>query len=59
LQCLVIEDSPNGVQAGISAGMQVMMVPGDAISDEQKSKATIAIKSLEDFTPELFGLPPY
>jgi pseudouridine 5'-phosphatase len=59
LQCLVIEDSPNGVQAGISAGMQVVMVPTDSVSSELKAKATIAIKSLEDFTPELFGLPPF
>lgn len=57
--CLVLEDSPNGVQAAISAGMQVVMVPADYISQEQRSKATIAINSLEDFKPELFGLPPY
>lgn len=58
-QCLVLEDAPNGVQGAVSAGMQVVMVPADYISDELKSKATAVIKSLEDFQPELFGLPPF
>ncbi|CAG9800272.1 unnamed protein product [Chironomus riparius] len=59
LNCLVVEDAPNGVQGAISAGMQVVMVPGSLISEENRSKATIAIKSLEEFKPELFGLPSF
>lgn len=39
--------------------MQVVMVPSDMISEELRSKATMAIKSLEDFKPELFGLPSF
>jgi pseudouridine-5'-monophosphatase len=58
-QCLVLEDAPNGVQGALSANMQVVMVPADYISDELKAKATLAIKSLENFQPELFGLPPF
>lgn len=54
-----MEDAPNGVQAAIAAGMQVVMVPAGYISDEQKSKATLAIESLEDFRPEQFGLPAF
>ena len=55
----MLEDAPNGVQGAIAANMQVVMVPADYISDELKSRATLAIKSLEDFKPELFGLPPF
>jgi pseudouridine-5'-monophosphatase len=39
--------------------MQVVMVPADFISSEKKARATMAIKSLNDFKPELFGLPPF
>lgn len=56
---MVLEDAPNGVQGALSANMQVVMVPADYISDEQKSRATLVIRSLEEFKPELFGLPPF
>jgi hypothetical protein len=39
--------------------MQSVMVPADYITEEQKSKATVVLKSLEDIKPELFGLPPF
>jgi pseudouridine-5'-monophosphatase len=57
--CLVFEDSPNGVEAGIAAGMQVVMVPEDFIPESFKTKATSVINSLLDFKPEDFGLPPF
>lgn len=58
-QCLVFEDSPNGVRAGISAGMQAVMVPHAVIPLEKRTEATIVLESLEHFEPELFGLPKF
>lgn len=58
-QCLVFEDSPNGVKAAVSAGMQSVMVPDKIVEQEKRKDATIVLESLEHFQPELFGLPPF
>lgn len=58
-QCLVFEDAPNGVRAACLAGMQSVMVPDKNVSQELRKEATIVIDSLEQFQPEIFGLPPF
>lgn len=58
-QCLVFEDAPNGVRAAIAANCQCVMVPEDYVPAEMRTEATLVLDSLEDFRPELFGLPAF
>jgi pseudouridine-5'-monophosphatase len=56
---LVFEDSPNGVLAAKAAGMGVVLVPDERLEKGMYHDPTATLKSLEDFVPEEFGLPPY
>ena len=58
-QCLVFEDAPNGVEAGLAAGMQVVMVPHHKVTKEFRLAATQVLATLEHFDPQDFGLPPF
>lgn len=39
--------------------MQAVMVPDEIVSQENRAEATIVLESLEQFKPELFGLPQF
>ncbi|KAG8885309.1 hypothetical protein FRB98_001848 [Tulasnella sp. 332] len=60
---LVFEDAVNGVQAGRRAGMKVIWVPDPRLKaqfpDEGNFGADEVLKTLEEFRPEEWGLPPY
>lgn len=57
---LVFEDAPNGVEAAHAAGMQCVWIPHKGINKEtHRHLATMVLDTLEDFRPEMFGLPPY
>lgn len=56
---LVLEDSPNGIKGAVAAGMQTLLVPDKLLDPSKYSEAMFVIKSLEDFNPKLFGLPPF
>ncbi|KAI0213210.1 Pseudouridine-5'-phosphatase [Lamellibrachia satsuma] len=57
---LVFEDAPNGVEGALAARMQVVWVP-DPRADRSilGNRVTSTLGSLEEFQPEMFGLPPY
>jgi len=57
--CLVLEDAPNGVQAGLAAGMQVVMIPHNKVQKEHLMPATQVLASMEHFRPQDFGLPHF
>jgi len=59
-QVLVFEDSPTGLQSALSAGCQVVLIP-DPKYDKNKfvGESTLVIDSLNDFDPQVFGLPKF
>uniref|UniRef100_A0A1I8J2V8 pseudouridine 5'-phosphatase n=2 Tax=Macrostomum lignano TaxID=282301 RepID=A0A1I8J2V8_9PLAT len=58
---LVFEDAPNGVEAALAAGMKVVWCPDPRAdtSVHAGNPSVTVLRSLEDFQPETFGLPPF
>ena len=60
---LAFEDAQNGIQAALGAGAQAIFVPDSRFGNSEEKlgdlKPTLTLKSLCDFKPELFGLPPF
>ena len=56
-ECVVIEDSPAGVRAGVAADLQVLGVPNTVSADElRKAGARWIAKDLNDWWPESIRL---
>lgn len=55
----MFEDAPNGATGAIAAGMQAVLVPSPEVPEEKTRHATLVLKSLMEFKPELFGLPAF
>ncbi len=56
--CLVFEDSPAGIEAARAAGMFAIAVPDPNMDDGAFAMAHQIIRSLNDFDPTFWGLPP-
>lgn len=56
---IIFEDSPVIIQGAIDSGAQTVLVTSSPNGDKFKSKVSLKIDSLEQFKPELFGLPPF
>eukprot|EP00955_Chlamydomonas_euryale_P092626 364726-Chlamydomonas_euryale.AAC.1 len=56
---LVFEDAPSGVDAGLAAGMKVVMVPDPNLDKKLCGKADEDLASLADFDPSKWGLASY
>jgi len=55
-ECIVLEDSPLGVEAAKAAGMRVVFVPDVRFTDPNHAKADVIIKSLHELTDEVMGM---
>ncbi|KAH6599260.1 hypothetical protein BASA50_003146 [Batrachochytrium salamandrivorans] len=59
--CLVFEDSPAGVLAGLNAEMQVAWIPdvNMAVDGALRARCEFFLTSMEEFDPTTVGLPAF
>ncbi|MEJ2598905.1 MAG: HAD family phosphatase [Anaerolineales bacterium] len=55
-QCLVVEDSPTGLQAAVAAGMRTVAVPNERLRAQDFSAASAFFASLGELTANLDAL---
>ncbi|KAJ4828140.1 glycerol-1-phosphatase HOR2 [Turnera subulata] len=56
---LVFEDAPSGIHAAKNAGMSAVLVPDPRLDSSHHDAADQVLKSLLDFDPSYWGLPPF
>ncbi|KAK8803755.1 hypothetical protein WA158_001449 [Blastocystis sp. Blastoise] len=56
--CIVFEDSINGIKAGLAAGMKVVAIPSKPIPKENLKGCCQVLNTLNDFDGTMFDLPP-
>jgi pseudouridine-5'-monophosphatase len=56
--CLVVEDSPAGVEAALRAGMQVIALPDAAMEPGVFAGADLVIGGFDEIVPADLGLAP-
>ena len=54
--CLVVEDSPAGVEAACAAGMQVVAIPDPHVATERVAAADLVVGGMFEIEPEILGL---
>ncbi len=57
--CLVVEDSPAGIEAALAAGMNAIAVPDPNMDDRVYSGAHQIIRTLNELDLSRWGFPPY
>ena len=53
--CLVLEDSKAGMNAGLNANMKTIVIPENGTFPKWSKKASLTIKSMKDFNIELLN----
>jgi HAD superfamily hydrolase (TIGR01509 family) len=57
-RCVVVEDTPSGVMAGVSAGMRVFGYTADSDEHALRQAGAVTFRSLDEL-PTLLGLPGF